>query len=455
MSRVKDLYFAEVPVRDADGKPLRGSDGRVLKEKRKTAKHPDEGGNKSAKRWLAVWLDPDGKEVTKAFARQSDARAYADRMESDAVRGDYLGKDAGREKFGPLAEKYVRLRSVGGTTRVKYDQVYRNQVKPVFAHRAVKAVRSSEILEWLRGPAMSALASTTQNTAYMIVAGTFDIAVADRLRRDNPARAKIVTPPPKGDPPARDSWTRETVWKIHDAHPERYRAIPAVAASLGLRQGEALALAEEDFDFEAMKVKIRRQVTRVGNTWVFKLPKEGRERTVPLPRGLAAIARAHIAGYPPAPYELPWLREDGEIATPHACKLMFRWESDDRRTNGKHVKFGSYNGSVWLRALAAAGVIEADPDLKEGARIEGGSGGNGTHALRHFYSTTLQDAGVSLAGVMEFMGHSKKGLPVTLGVYGHVTEETFEQARDAVDRTLFRLRPVDSGGTVTELKAAR
>lgn len=58
-------------------------------------------------------------------------------------------------------------------------------------------------------------------------------------------------------------------------------------------------------------------------------------------------------------------------------------------------------------------------------------------------------------GVIEFVGHSRKGLPVTLGVYGHVTEETFELARQAVDRTLFRLRPVESAGTVTELRAAR
>jgi len=49
----------------------------------------------------------------------------------------------------------------------------------------------------------------------------------------------------------------------------------------------------------------------------------------------------------------------------------------------------------------------------------------------------------------------KKGLPVTLGVYGHVTEETFEQAREAIDRTLFRLRPVESSGTVTELRVAQ
>ena len=77
------------------------------------------------------------------------------------------------------------------------------------------------------------------------------------------------------------------------------------------------------------------------------------------------------------------------------------------------------------------------------------------HALRHFYSVTLQDSGVSLAGVMEFMGHSRKGKVVTVAIYGHVTEETFEQARAAVDKTLFRLRPVISPGTVTELRSAQ
>ena len=68
--------------------------------------------------------------------------------------------------------------------------------------------------------------------------------------------------------------------------------------------------------------------------------------------------------------------------------------------------------------------------------------------------TVLQDAGISPIGVTSFMGHSVKALPVTFRVYGHVTEETFDLARDAVDRTLYRLRPVPSSGTVTELRSA-
>jgi len=297
---------------------------------------------------------------------------------------------------------------------------------------------------------------SVQKTAYVIVCGVFDLAVADGLRRDNPARSPIIDPP-SGESPRRESWSTAQVWRVHDAHPEPYRAIVTCSAALGLRQGQALALAEEDFDFEAGKVRIRRQVTRVGGRWVFKLPKEGREWTAPLPRGLAAIMRARIEAYPPAPYELPWMGEDGQLAAePHVCRLLFRWHGDHPRTHGRHIQASSFNKSIWKPALTRAGIIPPPPEDTPASDYFGlDCGGNGTHSLRHFYSTTLQDAGVPLIGVMEFMGHSRKGLPVTLGVYGHVTEETFELARIAVDRTLFRLRPVESSGTVTELRAAR
>jgi hypothetical protein len=56
------------------------------RERRKTARHPDNGGNPKAKRWLAVWAGPDSREATKAFAKQSDAVKYATAMEADAAR---------------------------------------------------------------------------------------------------------------------------------------------------------------------------------------------------------------------------------------------------------------------------------------------------------------------------------------------------------------------------------
>ena len=119
------------------------------------------------------------------------------------------------------------------------------------------------------------------------------------------------------------------------------------------------------------------------------------------------------------------------------------------------MKSSSFRDKIWNPALVRAGVLTLEEGQSLGSRHHRSTGGNGTHIARHFYATTLQDAGISPVGVTSFMGHSIKALPVTFRVYGHVTEETFNQARDAIDSTLYRLRPVTSGGTVTELRAAQ
>lgn len=463
MSRVRDLWFAEVPVRDSAGKTARRPDGRVLKEKLKTSKHPDNGGSRDAKRWLAVWIDPDGKEKTKAFAKAADAKPYAKKMESDAERGEYIAKDAGKEKFGDLARKWIGLRKIGASARLRYESVLRNHIEPEFGHRSVKAVKPSDIAEWLVRGEISKLGDVMQEAAYFIVTGTFDLAVADSLRRDNPAKSKVVRPP-KVAGAVRDVWPLETVWRVIDAHPEAYRAVPVAAAGMGLRQGCVLGLADDDFEwaeddlgFERGKAQIRRQVVRVGSEYYFKLPKGGKARTVPVSRGVAAQVRAHMEKYPPALVTLPWMDEKGKVgAEPVTVRLVFTWQGGDKRTRGREIHANTYDGSVWNAALSRAGLApEPERAASRGLRYASGGRENGMHALRHFYSTALQDAGVPVIGVTDFMGHSRQRLPITFRVYGHVTEETFEQARAAIDRALFRLRPVEPRGAVTEFRAAR
>lgn len=60
------------------------------------------------------------------------------------------------------------------------------------------------------------------------------------------------------------AWSDTTVEHIIERHPVRYRAIPTLGATAGLRQGELLGLAEEDIDFDAMLIHVRQQVKRLG-----------------------------------------------------------------------------------------------------------------------------------------------------------------------------------------------
>lgn len=454
MARVKDLWHSEVPDPDA---PPREPGEPVRKIKVKSARHPDNGGSPDAKRWLAIWRGPDGKEKSKAFAVKTSAATYAKRMDADVERDEYIEPKGAKELFGAVVLRYIELRDIGGATRNRYLSIYRHHVEPVFGGRPVADIKTSDILTWLKKGAGAELGPGARETAHLMMAGAFNLAVKDRQRRDNPAAGVEL---PRVDEAEREAWTAERVWAVRDELPEPYRALLDCLAGLGLRRGCAFALAEDDFDFEAGKVRVRRQVSRVGRRIVFKLPKGGKERVVPLPRGVAASVRAHMAKYPPVEVTLPWMRERAdEPGDPVTARLVFTWapRPGKKSVAGQCLQNGNFYQDVWKPALSRLGIIPP-PERGSGRWViyrVGEDRHNGMHAPRHVYQSMLDDGGVSLAGRMEFMGHSRKSHGITVGVYGHVTEETFESARNAVDQRLFKLRPVDSRRTIAEFRRAQ
>ncbi|MFG1621755.1 tyrosine-type recombinase/integrase [Kribbella sp. NPDC049227] len=112
------------------------------------------------------------------------------------------------------------------------------------------------------------------------------------------------------------AWSDETVDRIVQAHPEEFRLIPIIGSAAGLRQGEMLGLSVDDFDFEDLVIRVRRQVKRLGKEYAFALPKNDRERIVPMSTSLAKMVKTHIARFGTTKISLPWERLDGEIQDP-------------------------------------------------------------------------------------------------------------------------------------------
>jgi integrase len=106
---------------------------------------------------------------------------------------------------------------------------------------------------------------------------------------------------------------------------------------------------------------------------------------------------------------LPW--RDHETGKATTVPLM-------ATTRGRTVINRSYfNARVWKPALREAGV----PVTRA----------NGTHALRHFYSSALLDGGESIRAVSEYLGHADPGF--TLRVYTHLMPSSAERTRKAID----------------------
>ncbi|GAA3120363.1 hypothetical protein GCM10010466_09110 [Planomonospora alba] len=411
MAHVKDLWTVTTRLPDGTSRKVR------------TARYG------KGKRWLAVWLDPDGRERSAAFERKVDAEKKASEMEVDVGRGDYIDPHAGKILFGEVAERWLQSRLVDPATMIRYDSLYRLHVAPAFAHRQVRSILPSHVQRWISDLSARFDASTVQ-TSFLVLQGVLDLAVADEALRKNPAKSPIVQVPRRlaGEI---EAWSDEQVHAVIDAHPGLFRTVPIVGAACGLRQGELFGLALEDVDFDEMSLRVRRQIKKLGKDFVYALPKSDRERLVPLPSWAAQAIRLHVERYPPLLCSLPWEKPGGKLRTHN---LLFRWTDDD------FIKYRSYSELVWKPALATAGLIPAPAkDARQRKRFAT-TRKEGLHQLRHYYASVMLAGGVSVRELAEYLGH--KDPAFTLRVYAHLQPGSHDRARKVIDDRLFRPRVV-------------
>ncbi|MDX6292554.1 MAG: hypothetical protein QOH50_1629 [Kribbellaceae bacterium] len=314
---------------------------------------------------------------------------------------------------------------------------WRLHVPPTFGRRQVKSIRPSDIATWL-ADLNERFGSSTARTAFLVLHGALELAVADEVIKRNPAKSKIVQ---RRSRTQRDVvvWADESVDGVIGALPERYRCIPIIAAACGLRQGELFGLAVVDIDLDDDVIYVRRQVKRLGNQYVFARPKNDRERVVPLPQWARESIQAHLAKYGTVAVTLPWERTNG---SPTTVRLLFRSDS------GKHLQARIFDEVIWKPTLAAAGLIPAPTKDVRGRRRFVTDRRTGLHALRHFYASVTLADGVNVKELAEYLGHHDPGF--TLRLYTHMLPSSFDRARRAIDNRMLRRSRSGADGAVTE-----
>lgn len=206
---------------------------------------------------------------------------------------------------------------------------------PLFGARQLASIKPGHIREWDAGM-VGKLAPATRAVVFAHLRTILGAAVDDERIAENPCSAKSVKPP---RPVQRRvvPWRYDQVSAVRGGLAQRYRAMVDLGAGCGLRQGEILGLGVDDLDLDAGWVHVSRQVKLVRSRLVFGLPKNDRDRLVPLPDSVAQVLRQHLDDFAPVSLTLPWENPaDDELATstPRRCSTRGRASKRSRRTSG-------------------------------------------------------------------------------------------------------------------------
>lgn len=397
MAHIEDRWFS--PKRDDTGKLVLNARGKPVMAR--TERYG------TGLRYRVRYIGADGREHKKSFPDRAKtaAEAFLATVEADKFRGTFIDPVAGQIPFAEFAETWLRTRTYDSSTMESLELRVRKHILPFFGSRPLSSIRPSNIAEW-DAELSGVLAQDTRSVAFAYLRMIFTAAVDDKRIGENPCSAKSVKQP---RPAHRQviPWTYDEVSAIRAGLLPRYRPLVDLGAGCGLRQGEIFGLSPDDFDFDGGWLHVRRQVKRVYSRLVFGLPKNDKERRVPLPASIGAVIQAYDVA--PVAVRLPW--EDPASDELVTVPLVF---TTPRRNA---INRSDFNRKSWHRALAAAGI----PQTRA----------TGMHALRHFYASTLLDAGENIRALAVYLGHADPGF--TLRVYTHLMKASEARTRSAID----------------------
>ena len=346
------------------------------------------------KRYLGIWIGPDGREHSAAFHKQGDARRHATAQEADAARGVYvdprrgaqLVRDYGESKFLPAM---VHLRPNSMST---YASHLRNHWWPLLGDRQIRSLSRTDMKAAV-AKLTGELAPSTVETVFAVMRAMMAAAADDGIIMVNPCSR---VPLPEVTPRVLQPLEPAAVLALAGAIAPRYRVAVAIAAGTGTRFGEATGLIVPRVEFLKRRIRI---IEQAQHRALAPLKSKASVRTVPAGDWVLEEITAHIERYGTGPGQVIMSTRSGRMV--------------NRNTFG----------NAWRAAVAAAG-------LPTGTRY---------HDLRHFYASALIAANLNPKVIQTRMGHAT--IAETMDTYGHLFPDSEDLGRGAVDEALAKADP--------------
>ncbi len=355
-------------------------------------------------RWDVRYWDPSHRQRTRTYHRKIDAQKFANLVETDISRGEWLNPDLGKETFGDWARRWqLTIAGLAPKTRERYESILRRHLLPRFENTPVSAITHPAVLALLADLESSGSSIGTTRYVRAVLRLVLELARRSGAIRVNPVDgAKLPMPPSTekvfltadqistlasevANPPIRRGGGEHR----RATYPE-YGLLVRFAGFTGLRAGEIVALRRNALDLMRGRVHVLASASEAHGKIHFGPPKSRQRRSVPIPKALVAELTLHLTGTDESDFVFTSAR-------------------------GGVLRYTNLYARQFKPAVARAGLPEA-------TRF---------HDLRHSWVALLIAEGAHPRAIMEWLGHST--IQVTLGTYGHMFPNLEASLVDALD----------------------
>ncbi|MGE3234017.1 MAG: tyrosine-type recombinase/integrase [Thermoleophilia bacterium] len=356
------------------------------------------------------------RKTRRTFATQAEAKSWRasastaiKRNELRAVKSPTL-EAAADELLEGMRSGAIRAR--GGerfkpATIASYETSLREHITPALGRRRLGDVSRGDLVALVERMLGEGKSSSTIRNAINPLHLIYRRAMDRGIVTVSPA-AKLPLPAPSQ---GRDriATPKEQAALIAALPSAADRALWTVAFGAGLRAGELQALAWEHVDMKRGLIEVRRSWDPKAGEFIAPKSKKSR-RDVPMLAGVRAVLLAH------------------QLATGRRTGLVF---GSDGETPFNHSSALARTRTAWKAIPPLACDVDA---AAKGERELPSSGRVGLHEARHSFCSTLLDAGVSVANVSRYAGHSSPAF--TLARYVHARADQAPDDAAKVDEFL-------------------
>jgi len=346
---------------------------------------------------------PNNRQTDKrGFTTKRDAERFANSVEVDKIRGEYVAPRDARVTLGELGPPWLdrqhgHLKPSGYTVM---ETTWRLRVKPRWGDVAIGDIRPTGVQQWISDLGRSSadvkpLGASAVKRAHYVLSRILADAMRDNLIVRNPA-VGVKLPRTSRKRPV--YLTHQQVTALAAASGE-YEGLVLMLSYCGLRWGEVVGLRVRDLDMLRKRAAISENAVQSGTQIYVGTTKGHKQRTVPLPGFL-----------------LPYLGRECEGKD----RDGLLWSGDD----GDHLRRPHPVSGWFAKAVAASGIPRATP-----------------HDLRHTAASLAVSAGANVKAVQKMLGHASAAM--TLDIYADLFDDDLEAVATALDQARLRSTHAD------------